>query len=106
MKKTILIFAALLSLAFFSFTVLSDHSAARARRINGVIVFTDCEPVSDFRSLGVVKYSGTFAMSNQYSDVRDALISRALKQYPDADAVIFSFTSGSADKCEVIKFKE
>jgi hypothetical protein len=44
--------------------------------------------------------------SGQFQDVRDVLLKKLKKEYPQANGVIFNFHDGGTDKCDAIKFKE
>ena len=81
----------------------SDKPLARVRKINGLFVFTDCEPVNDYDI--VERESATFGFKADYGSIRNKLIKKAIKDYPDADGVILQFTTGGTDRAVVIKFK-
>ena len=79
------------------------HSLARANKVQGLYVFTDCDPVNDYEV--VERESVSFGFKSDYQSIRDKLIKKALKDVPDADGVIFTFSTGGSDKAAVIKFK-
>lgn len=91
-------------LKFSSEVEQSKIALGNVHMINGVYVFTDSEPVSKYIVLGRVK--SVIGWSEQYSYLRDKLIRKALKEYPDAEGVILSFVNGGVDRAVVIKFKE
>ncbi len=69
-------------------------------------MFTDSKPTQEYSYLGSVK-TGTALLprSRQYQPIRDLLIKKINKDYPDADGVIFHFVNGAADVADAIKFK-
>jgi len=83
-----------------------DNSLARVQKSNGLYLFTDSEPVAEYEYLGTVdiKRIGAFK-TPQYTIIRDALIKELVKEFPEANGVIFHFVAGSADKADAIKFK-
>lgn len=81
----------------------SDKALARVRKVNGLLVFTDCEPINEYDI--VERESATFGFSSDYDSIRNKLIKKAIKDYPDADGVILQFKTGGTDRAVVIKFK-
>ncbi len=79
-------------------------SQAEVNQLQGVFVFTDSKPTGDFEYLGTVK-TGIGFNSGQYQPVRDLLIKKLKKNFPQADGAIFHFNDGNADGCDAIKFK-
>lgn len=80
-----------------------DLALARVNKAIGIYVFTDCEPVNEYEVLDRVKAS--FGWSSQYQGVRDKLIKKAIKRYPNADGMIFTFSTGGTDRATIVKFK-
>ena len=100
MKSKILVLA-IFSLVFFS--VFSQKKTdATVHKIMGIAVFTDCEPQAEYVILGVVNSKMT--MTGQYTDVRNNLLKKALKEYPNMEGLILSFTTGGTDRAVAIKF--
>lgn len=106
MKRTHLFFALAILMLGSSFKIAYDatNKTAEVNKVDGVYVFTDSQPVKDFEKLGEVKLTLGLG-SSQYSDLRDKLIKKAKKDYPNTDAVILYFHTGSTDRAEAIKFK-
>lgn len=93
-------FALLLIVAALSGSSLkNDNDLARVAVRDGVCLFIDSAPVNDYEIIGREKVSGV-VMSVQYEAIRDLLIKKSLKNYPDAEGIIFNFP----DECTVIKF--
>lgn len=90
-----------LLIAFITDTEKGD--LAQVDRIEGLFIFTDSKPVKSYDYLGTVSIS--FSSDAQYIGVRDRLISKAKKKYPNAEGVILNLKSGGVDKCDVIIFK-
>lgn len=91
----------------FSFKMVADYVAkkntAEVDQYQGVYVFTDSKPVGEYDYLGTVKVS--MSLSGQYASVRDALIKKAKKEYPNANGIIFNFKDGGTDKADAILIK-
>jgi len=105
MKKAILVLIA--AGALLSFTVINysaNKSTCEAVQVDGLYMFVDSRPVSDFDYLGTVKGSSTFAWSEKYQDVKDKMIRKTKKEFPGAEGIIFSF-NGDKTKVEAIKFR-
>jgi hypothetical protein len=76
---------------------------ARANKVNGLYIFTDCEPINEYEI--VDRESNVMAWSSQYQAIRDKLVRKAVKDQPSASGVILTFSTGGVDKASVIKFK-
>lgn len=107
MKKRILkITLGVCALALVGFTTsnyVTKKSTAEVEQMEGVYLFVDSKPVTEYEYLGTVKIS--FAWDSQYTGVRDKLIKKGKKDFPNADGFILQFKSGGQDKCDAIKFK-
>ena len=81
---------------------------ARASKENGVYIFTDCTPLSEYEVLGEKKVASTaraaMGMSVSYTTVKTKLTKKAVKEHPDASGILLDF-GGMSDKTEIIKFK-
>jgi hypothetical protein len=107
MKK--IIFLTFLLLTFFY--SYSQNSLAIVNKIQGLLIFTDCQPVSDYEVIGEVntlmgtdddlKKSGA-----QYQPVRDLLIKITKQVNYKAEGLILSLVNGGQDKAVLIKFKD
>jgi len=90
----------------FAFAVITyepQKKTAEVEQMEGLYIFTDCKPVLEYEYLGTVKAS--IGWSAQYQSVRNKLIKKAKKEFPNAEGVIFQFKAGGTDKCDVIKYK-
>ena len=84
----------------------TDKAAASARKIQGLYIFSDCTPVSDYQVLGTVSRNPAISFkSSQYENIRDMLIKKAKDQYPMGEGLILDLRDGGTDKADVIKFK-
>ncbi len=79
-------------------------STAEVDQIQGYCIFINAKPVKEYKYIGTVKSVMTLG-SGQFQDVRDKLIRKAKKEYPEGDGLIFNFHDGGTDKCDVIKIK-
>jgi hypothetical protein len=86
--------------------VVGKQTADVTRKM-GLLVFTDSEPVMQYEKLGTIKVSTTFALTGEYGSMRDALIKKAKKDFPTAEAILcYPEVKGlSAVTADVIKFK-
>lgn len=82
-----------------------DYSTAKVERIQGLYVFTDCQPVAAYEFLGTVSGANVGMKSPQYQIVRDGLIKKLREDFPNADGVILQLNAGAKDKADAIKFK-
>ncbi len=92
---------------FFAFTSISyemKSSTAEVEQVQGLYIFTNAKPVKDIVYLGTVEVSGR-VKNPQYTNVRDALIELAKKNYPTGTALVLSLNAGGVDKADVIQFK-
>lgn len=107
MKKTILGvligFTITATLGFTYMTYEPSKASAEVEQMQGLYIFTDSKPILEYDYLGTVK--ATIGMDSQYQGVRDKLIGKARKDFPNADALIMQFKSGGSDRCDAIKFK-
>jgi hypothetical protein len=103
MKAVIMLFAYSLLLSFTVYEYQIKPSTAEAIQVQGLYIFTDSKPVSDYEYLGTVNVS--MSMSGQYNDVKNSLIKKTKKDFPNAEAIIITLVTGSSDKADVIRFK-
>lgn len=105
-KNTFLVLTALLFCFMFSaFNQETEfkNEMASVNQIEGLYVFTDSEPLAETEYLGTVKNIISLG-SPQYTNIRDKLVRKAKKDFPDCDAVILRFTTGGSDKADAVKF--
>jgi hypothetical protein len=74
----------------------SKMSTSEVNKIEGLYIFTDSNPVTDFDSIGTVDIN--FLMDTQYESIRNNFIKRAKKKFPNADGLIMSFSKKGVDK--------
>ena len=69
----------------------------------GLLVFSDCYPLQEYRTLGsVTKY---WSWTREYEEMRDGLIKKARRAYPEAEAVLLKARNGVVYEAEVITFE-
>ena len=97
MKKYSLLFALLLPL--FARAQSTDFSAAKVQKIEGIYVFCDAEPVSEYEYLGTVKDAKVVWSGSDltYIATRDRMIKRMKKDYPQANGMIMRQESNKVD---------
>ncbi len=101
--------AVLLALGtLLAFDSQEDKYLARVTPVNGILVFTDSEPVAKYKVLGEIKDPAVVMSASQigYEYRRDARIKAIRKEYPEADGYISRYTSKGASYAEVIQFVE
>ena len=110
MKKVILAILAgfVLSIAL-SFSPVGDYivknKTAEVDQISGFYIFVNSTPVKEYKYIATIKCSGTWG-SGQYQDIRNNLIKKARKKYPEGNGIIFYFYDGGTDKADIIKLKD
>lgn len=92
--------------ALTSFTI-SDYilkkNTAEVEQVEGLFIFTDSKPVMEYEYIGTVK--AVMGMDSQYNGVRNKLIRKARKKFPNGEAIMLHFKSGGVDRADIIKFK-
>lgn len=91
---------------FFSFIVSdtnNDPIIAFPDKENSLYLFVNSAPKNIYESLGSVKVGIT--LTGSYSELKNSLISKAKKKYPEAEGLIFN-TENNCESAEVIKFKK
>ena len=109
MKKIFLAFlAGIIICLFFAFKNNLNYevrkNTAEVDQFEGYYIFVDARPISEYDYLGTVKSSISLGDA-QYVGVRDRLIRKAKKDFPEANGLILTFKTGGADKCDAIKLK-
>jgi len=103
--KKIMFSILLIIVVGFSVKHNSAQATATVNQVNGLYIFTDCTPASEYEYIGSVKYNNALQGNPQYTVIRDQLIKRVKKDWPDANGVLFHFSSGSADRADAIFIK-
>jgi hypothetical protein len=81
-----------------------NASLAEVNKVEGLLVFTDCKPVSPFQNLGTIS---AVQMGADYEGTRDALIGKVKRKHPTADAIIYHpYDRYGVPWVDVIKFTE
>ncbi len=100
-------FIPLTSLIAVALLIMSMTSAAtgsaKVKQMQGVYIFMDADPLDKFTTLGTVK--AAFAASSNYSDIRDKLLKKLKKEYPEANGMIINLKPGGVDQADAIKFE-
>lgn len=104
MKKIILSVVVLSLFAFTSIKLSSEKATAEANQVQGIFIFTDSKPTAEYEYLGTVSTATIVWKTRGYEDIRETLLKKLKKDYPNADGAIFNFTGGK-DKVDAIKFK-
>jgi len=108
MKKILFAFILLLSI-----NSIAQSNIATVKKIQGILVFSDNEPIANYLVYGEVSISSTEELERelqqnrgQYQTVRDYLIKKTRLSNSQADGLILYLVNGGIDKALVIKFKE
>jgi len=104
-------FLLLFLLSISSINVFSQNNIALVNKIQGLLIFTDCQPISDYEVIGEVNtmMGNDNDLTNsgaQYQPVRDLLIKIAKHVNYKAEGMILSLVNGGQDKGILIKFKD
>lgn len=89
--------------SFTSYNYVLRNNTSEVDQLQGYYIFVNSKPVMEYKYLGTVKCVLPFGIS-EYSDIRDRLIKKATKDYPQADGLIFTFKNKNSG-CDAIKFK-
>lgn len=81
---------------------LMQKALAKVHKYAGIYIFNDNEPICDYTILGRCKVGVSW--SSEYEGVRNHLVKKTLKDYPNADAVILDLSDGGTDLAVAIKF--
>lgn len=85
----------------FKSTDKQQISKTLVNKENGLCVFAECEPDVPYTILGREKVH--VAWTGQYTELRDILIKKAVKKYPEAEGVIIT---SNGERGVVIKFNK
>ena len=109
MKKLLLA-----SILLFSINAIAQSNIALVKKIQGLYIFSDNEPISDYIVFGEISISNQDALNDvdiknsggQYQPCRDFLITKTRLSNNMADGIILSLINGGIDKSIIIKFKD
>jgi hypothetical protein len=104
--KKIFAIAVVFSVLSIAAKIEGNKQLSEVNQVQGLHLFIDSKPVAEYEYLGTIKVTAWNVSSEQYQGVRDALIKKAKKEYPEGNGLIFNFNAGGADLADVIKFKE
>jgi hypothetical protein len=80
-----------------------NNALAIVQSIRGVLIFSDAKPKSKYNYLETIMLKRV-KRSYQYTSIRDQLIEKSKKEYPDLRAVIISMVFGAKDTADIIRF--
>jgi len=79
-----------------------DKDLAKVNSHQGVLVFTDCQPVQQYTFIGKIKGAG--GLSTDYNALRDKLCKKCKQRFKETQGMIPHFVTGGSDSAEAIKF--
>lgn len=103
--KTLIAALFLVSILAFNNPFQVNNGTAQVNQYQNLYIFSDSKPVKEYDYLGTIKSSTGGFGSAQYESVRDRLIKKAKKEYPQANAIILNLKEGKADQADVILLK-
>lgn len=80
-----------------------DKAIASAHQTEGILVFTDADPKMSHDTLGRIDLG--FVSGTQYLQIRDQLLKKVAKTYPNADGIILHFDNRGLDYCYAIQMR-
>lgn len=94
----------LTALLSFATTYEVKDTTAEVKKIQNVVVFTDCVPVKEYEVIGTASFT-FFSLKSEgkHSTVLRRLVEKAKEKYPEAEGFIYNVEDQNA---EVIKFKK
>lgn len=105
MKKISLVLSCLLFAGLFNLSTkfaAADHAAGTVEQREGIYIFLCSKPVAATEYIGSIKKS--FAISGAPDEMLNAMVKKCKKEFPTAQAIIF--TTAAMDKADCVKFKE
>lgn len=111
MKKALLLLIISISILNSNF---AQSNIGIVKKIQGLYIFTDNEPMADYSVFGEISISQAEAQADvdikssmaHYQAVRDFLIKKTRMSNSFADGIILSLVDGGTDKAIIIKFKD
>lgn len=106
-KRSIIHFLPVALLLFTaSLRLPTEFSPAHAvvNQEQGLYIFVDSKPASEYEYLGTVKSNGLLG-GPQYADVKKRLIAKVKKEYPKANGIILNFNNGGSDSADAIEIE-
>jgi hypothetical protein len=108
MKKLVSFILGLSIFILISFTISSTYesknSTAEVEQVSGIYIFVDSKPVKEYEVLGTVKIA-VMRSGPEYIWVRDHLIKKIKKNFPEANGAIFDFNVPGSNNCDAIRIK-
>lgn len=93
---------------FVSITAFTTYQVtkrtANVLSIDGIDIYTDCTPVSEYRVIGDVTSLGKVGFDNSYEAHRKHILKRVHDKYPTAQAVLID-GSNVCLKATVLEYK-
>lgn len=83
-------------------TVPKQKNLAIVQKTQGFYIFNDCEPVCEYEIVERLKSSFSMPSHKDYESIKAKFIKKALKEYPDADALVLSLVAGGTDHALII----
>lgn len=102
MKLNLILLFLVISISSFIF--ITDHSAATASQEQGYYIFIESKPAAAYEYLGTIENNNWSTYSGSPKALLDKTIQKTKRDYPKADAIIFS--DMEMHKADAIKFKE
>lgn len=81
-----------------------NKDQAKPGRYQGIFVYVDSEPIDDTEFRGAVRSTGEFSATD-YVSVRDRLIKKCKKTYPESIGIILRLLNGGQDIGDCFTFK-
>ena len=104
MKKVIVI-TALFAVALLTSAKILKMNEATVNQEQGIYLFVESTPTSEYVFLGDVKQTYNWGGSGQFGDIKKDLLKRCKKQYPNANGIIFHFVENGTDRADAILLK-
>ena len=79
-----------------------QKTLADVHKYAGIYIFNDNEPICEYLILGRVRVGVSW--SSEYEGVRNHLVKKSLKSYPQCDGIILNLSDGGEDLATIIKF--
>lgn len=109
----------LLAQLCWSIAAMSQTNLAHVNQYNGLYVFSDCTPATEYEMLGRVSYIGgeksgviysngipiPYSEKEQYTTLRNSMVTLALGSSMEVEGIIITITSEGQGFATTIRFK-
>jgi hypothetical protein len=108
MKRIFLLSACVIAINCNAQDCKPSKGDAVVEQRQGLYIFNDCKPKSEYIFLGEVTHGNSFTKADGDTPLdqkKDGLAKKARKEFPEAEGIILHLSPDAKDRADVIKFK-